>query len=119
MDLPLARSQRNLCQELRPLPPTAPADSMNLENRMKKLEENLAKQHRQTVEEALKNVRTLASRQKLVSPGVLIAAFEVLVDNASAGGHPDEDFFQKALIACRQHEEHQDLCSLCLFITYK
>lgn len=61
----------------------------------------------------------LASRKKLVSPGVLIAALEVLVDNASAGGHPDKDFFQKALIACRQHEEHQDLCSLCLFITHK
>lgn len=79
MDLPW--SQRSLCHELRPLPPAA-ADSMNLENRMKKLEENLAKQHRQTVEEALKNVRTLASRQKLVSPGVFIAALEVLVDNA-------------------------------------
>lgn len=41
-----------------PPPPPAAADSMNLENRMKKLEENLVKQHRQTVEEALKNVRT-------------------------------------------------------------
>ena len=85
-----------------------------LEGRMKKLEENLALQHKHGVDDALKNVRTLASRPKLTSPGVLIASLEVLVDCASASGHPEKEFYQKALTACRQHEEHPDLCGLCL-----
>ena len=85
-----------------------------LESRMKKLEDNLATRHRQSVDDALRNVRTLAARPKLVSPGVLIAALEALVDSASVGNHPDQDFFKKSLIACRQHEEHPDLCGLCL-----
>lgn len=81
---------------------------------MRKLEENLATQHQQSVDDALRNVRTLAARPKLVSPGVLIAALEALVDSACVGNHPDQDFFKKSLIACRQYEEHPDLCALCL-----
>lgn len=43
---------------------------------MKEMDENLATQHRQTVKEALKNVRTLTPRPTLVSPGVLFAALK-------------------------------------------
>lgn len=77
--LSLAWSQRSLCRDLWPLPSPfqrAAADSKNLENRMKKMDENLATQHRQTVKEALKNVRTLTPRPTLVSPGVLFAALK-------------------------------------------
>lgn len=77
--LSLAWSQRSLCQDLWPLPSPfqrAAADSKNLENRMKEMDENLATQHRQTVKEALKNVRTLTPRPTLVSPGVLFAALK-------------------------------------------
>jgi hypothetical protein len=28
--------------------------------------------------------------------------------------HPDQDFIKKSLIACRHHEQHPDLCGLCL-----
>lgn len=43
---------------------------------MKEMDENLATQHRQTVKEALKNVRTLTPRPTLVSPGTLFAALK-------------------------------------------
>lgn len=77
--LSLAWSQRSLCQDLWPLPSPfqrAAADSKNLENRMKEMDENLATQHRQTVKEALKNVRTLTPRPTLVSLGVPFAALK-------------------------------------------
>ncbi|XP_048729533.2 uncharacterized protein LOC125646917 [Ostrea edulis] len=83
--------------------PPQSRETGSLESRMKKLEENLATQHKQSVDDALRNVRTITARPKLVSPEVLIAALEALVDSASVGNHPDKDFFKKSLIACRQH----------------
>ena len=64
-----------------------------LEGRMKKLEDGLASHHRQSTEEALKSVRILASRPKLTAPGALISALELLVENATIGGHPEKDYY--------------------------
>ena len=85
-----------------------------MEGRMRMLEETITNMNKNNTEEALKNVRTLASRPKLTSPGVLIAAMEVLVENATKSGHPELPYYSKALSACRQYEEHPDVCNLCL-----
>ncbi|XP_071150189.1 uncharacterized protein [Mytilus edulis] len=64
--------------------------------------------------EALKSVRALAGRPKLTPPSVLIAALEVLVECANKASHPEADFYSKALQACRQFENHDDISNLCL-----
>ena len=66
------------------------------------------------VTEALKSVRALAGRPKLTPPSVLIAALEFLVECANKASHPEADFFSKALQACRQFENHDDISNLCL-----
>ncbi|CAC5370303.1 unnamed protein product [Mytilus coruscus] len=67
------------------------------------------------VDEALQNVRTLASRPKLTSnPRVLLAAIEMLVDSANKADHKDSDMYQKSLSTCRKYEEHPDFCGLVL-----
>jgi len=67
------------------------------------------------VSEVLKHVITLAGRPKLTSASVLISAMEVLVEYAHKAGHPDMEFYSKALQACRQFEGHDDIiCNLCL-----
>lgn len=74
--LPLARRQQHVsgAMAITPPPPQpqAAADSTNLENMTRKLEENLATQHTQTVEVALKNIRILVSMPKLISLGYLL-----------------------------------------------
>ncbi|KAJ8309737.1 hypothetical protein KUTeg_011602 [Tegillarca granosa] len=67
-----------------------------------------------SVSERNKNVRVLASRPKLTNSGVLFAALEVLVDCAVKAGHAESEHYTKALQTCRQYEDHDDLCSLCL-----
>ena len=92
----------------------SPKAMQGIEGRMKQLEETVTSMNKQNTEEALKNVRTLAGRPKLTAPGVLIAAMEVLVENATKSGHGELDYFNKALSACRQYEDHPDVCNLCL-----
>ena len=75
-----------------------------IEDQMKQLEETATSLNKHNTEEAL----------KLPSPGVLIAAMEVLVENATKSGHGELDYFNKALSACRQYEDHSDVCNLCL-----
>lgn len=73
--LPLARRQQPVSGAMAITPPPQPqaaADSTNLENMTRKLEENLATQHTQTVEVALKNIRILVSMPKLISLGYLL-----------------------------------------------
>lgn len=70
--LPLARRQQPVSGAITPPQPQAAADSTNLENMTRKLEENLATQHTQTVEVALKNIRILVSMPKLISLGYLL-----------------------------------------------
>ncbi|KAJ8302605.1 hypothetical protein KUTeg_019001, partial [Tegillarca granosa] len=66
------------------------------------------------VDDALREVRVLASRPKLTQPHVLIAALENLVDVATKVGHKDSDFFSKALLACRRYDDEGDVCGLCM-----
>ncbi|CAG2234151.1 unnamed protein product [Mytilus edulis] len=66
------------------------------------------------VTEALKSVRALAGRPNLTPPSVLIAALGFLVECANKASHPEADFFSKALQACRQFENHDDISNLCL-----
>lgn len=73
-----------------------------------------AHQDNEKVAEALKNVRAMAGRPKLTPASVLIAAMEVLVESALKANHPETDFYNKALQACKQFETHDDICGLCL-----
>ena len=90
----------------------------DLESRVRLMESNLQvfqnKQSADKVEEDLKNVRTLAGRPKLTSPSVLLAALEVLVQCATKACHTDSEYYSRALQACRQYEDHPDICTLCL-----
>lgn len=58
---------------------------------------------------ALKNISILASRPKLTSPSVMIAAVESLVDIAMATGHEEADYFSKVLQSCRKFENNPDI----------
>lgn len=62
---------------------------------------------------ALKNISILASRPKLTSPSVMIAAVESLVDIAMTTGHKEADYFSKALQTCRKFENNPDIVGLC------
>lgn len=66
------------------------------------------------IDEALATVRTLASRPKLTSPNVLLAAVEILAEAANKANYKDATMFSKSLSICKKYEEHEDLCSLVL-----
>ena len=54
------------------------------------------------VDEALATVRTLASRPKLTSPNVLMAAIEHLVEIANKTSYKDATLFSKSLSICKK-----------------
>ena len=97
---------------------TSTKTSSDLEGRLRKMEnsfDNLRNQQiSDKVTEALKSVRTLTGRPNLTPPSVLIAALGFLVECANKASHPEADFFSKALQACRQFENHDDISNLCL-----
>ncbi|CAC5394760.1 unnamed protein product [Mytilus coruscus] len=64
------------------------------------------------VDEALANIRTLASRPKLTAPHVLLAAIETLVDIAHTTYHKDAAMFSKAFSTCKKYEDNEEFCSL-------
>lgn len=66
------------------------------------------------VDEALATVRTLASRPKLTSPNVLMAAIEHLVEIANKTNYKDAVLFSKSLSICKKYEENDDFCGLVL-----
>ena len=66
------------------------------------------------MDDAIRQVRLLASRPKLTPSHVLIASLEMLVDVAKFEGHKDAEFVNKALQACRHYEVNEDVCGLCL-----
>lgn len=97
---------------------TSTKTSSDLEGRLRKMKnsfDNLKKQQiSDKVTEALKSVRALAGRPNLTPPSVLIAALGFLVEGANKASNPEADFFSKALQACRQFENHDDISNLCL-----
>ncbi|CAG2211261.1 unnamed protein product [Mytilus edulis] len=66
------------------------------------------------VDEALSYVRTLAARPKLTTPGVLLAAIEMLVDAANKANHKDCSLFSKSFSMCKKYEDNVDFCGLVL-----
>lgn len=66
------------------------------------------------VDEALANIRTLASRPKLTAPHVLLAAIETLVDIALTTNHKEAAMFSKAFSTCKKYEDNEEFCSLVL-----
>ena len=66
------------------------------------------------VEDALHQIRVLAARPALTAPHVLLAAVELLVEQAALSGHADAPFYSKALRACREMSTVEDLGGLCL-----
>ena len=66
------------------------------------------------VDEALATVRTLASRPKLTSPNVLMAAIEHLGEIANKTSYKDATLFSKSLSICKKYEENDDFCGLVL-----
>ena len=66
------------------------------------------------VDEALSNVRSLASRPNLTSPNVLMAAIETLIEVANKANYKDASMFSKAYATCKRYEENEDFCGLVL-----
>lgn len=62
-------------------------------------------QNAESVENALKNVRILAGRPKLIAPIVLLASLEVLIHRVVKAGLSDTEYYSRALQACRQFED--------------
>ena len=86
-----------------------------LEERVLEMERNVSSWKRPSpVQDALQQVRILASRPALTAPHVLLAAVELLVEQAAINGHTDANFYSRALRACREINDIQDLCTLCL-----
>ena len=74
----------------------SPACTQGIEGRMKELEGQITGMNRNSTEESLRNVRTLASRPKLTSPGIPIAAMKVLVGNTTKSGHSELHYLRSA-----------------------
>lgn len=70
------------------------------------------------VDEALENVRILASRPKLTSPYVLLAAVETLVSISHKTNHKEACLFSKAYSTCKKYGDNDDLCGLVLKLFY-
>ncbi|KAJ8300402.1 LOW QUALITY PROTEIN: hypothetical protein KUTeg_021921 [Tegillarca granosa] len=77
--------------------------SSDLATRLKSMEQNVndltAKKNMAKVDDALREVRVLASRPKLTQPHV---------------SHKDTEFYSKTLQACRRFDDDSDLCGLCM-----
>ncbi|KAJ8320169.1 hypothetical protein KUTeg_001756 [Tegillarca granosa] len=80
-------------------------DSTVFEARMKSVEQSVSdlrtKTDHNVVEDALRQVRILASRPKLTQA-------HNLVDVSRQASHKDADFYSKALSACRRYDENDD-----------
>lgn len=79
-------------------------DLDNLKNRSNEMQ----------VDEALSYVRTLATRPKLTTPSVLLAAIEMLVDATNKAHHKDSVMFSKSYSICKKFEDNTDFCGLVL-----
>ena len=65
------------------------------------------------VDEALANIRNLASRPKLTSPHVLLAAVEMLVDIAHKTSHKEAGLYSKAFSTCKNTKIVRIFVALC------
>lgn len=66
------------------------------------------------VDDALSNVRSLASRSKLTSPNVLMAAIETLVEISQKSNHKDSIMYAKAFAICKKYEDSEGFGDLVL-----
>ena len=66
------------------------------------------------MDESLATVRTLASRPKLTSPNILMAAIEHLVEIANKTSYKAATLFLKSLSICKRYEDNEEFCSLVL-----
>jgi hypothetical protein len=66
------------------------------------------------VDEALSNVRSLASRPNLTSPDVLMAAIETLIEISNKNNCKDAHMFSKSYAICKRYEQNEDFCGLVL-----
>ncbi|XP_052078011.1 uncharacterized protein LOC127715945 [Mytilus californianus] len=94
--------------------PGEPCTNQQLQAMRQDLDELKNKSKDIQVDEALSYVRTLAARPKLTTPGVLLAAIEMLVDAANKANHKDCSLFSKSFAMCKKFEDHVDFCGLVL-----
>ena len=66
------------------------------------------------VEDVLHQIRILVTRSALTASHVLLAAVELLVEQAALSGHAEVPLYSKAFRACREMNTVEDLCGLCL-----
>ncbi|KAJ8311268.1 hypothetical protein KUTeg_011178 [Tegillarca granosa] len=66
------------------------------------------------VDDALSNVRSLASRSKLTSPNVLMAAIETLVEISLKSNDKFSIMYAKAFAICKKYEDSEGLGNLVL-----
>lgn len=66
------------------------------------------------VDDALSNIRSLASRPALTSHHVLLVAIETLIEIANKANHKDASLYSKSYAICKRYEESEDFCGLVL-----
>ena len=66
------------------------------------------------VEDVLHQIRIVAARPALTASHVLLAAVELLVEQAVLLGHAEAPFYSKALRSCRDMNTVENVCGLCL-----
>lgn len=71
------------------------------------------------VDEALWNVRCLASRPNLTSPNVLMAALETLIEISNKAYCKDTKMYSKSYTKCRSYEQNEDFCGLVFWFSWR